>query len=49
MTFSDIVDDYDTLEDYFADHPDEENEFVDEMARLEDERFVEYPEDYRYA
>lgn len=38
---------YETLEDYFKDHPDEENEFVDELARLEEERFVEYPEDWR--
>lgn len=26
----------------------EENEIVDELARLENERFVEYPEDYAW-
>lgn len=46
-------DNYDSLEDYFADHPDEEEEFIEEMARLDAEKeLVDYPEDwpmYKYA
>ena len=50
MTFKDTgMGDYETLEEYFKDHPEEENEYVDELARLEEERFVEYPEDFAYA
>jgi len=49
MGFTDVNPEYENLEDYFRDHPEEEDEFVDELARLEEERFVELPEDYRYA
>jgi len=38
--------DYQNLDEYFKDHPDEEQEFIEEMARLEEERFVDYPDDY---
>lgn len=37
------------LEEYFAEHPDEEAEFIEEMARLEEEKFVEYPEEWPLA
>lgn len=35
-----------TLDEYYDTYRDEENEIVDELFRLENERFVEYPEDY---
>ena len=35
-----------TLEEYFDAHPDELDEWIDEMARLEEESFVDFPEDY---
>lgn len=35
------------LDEYFAEHPDEENEFIDEMARLSNvDEVLEYPEDW---
>ena len=35
------------LEEYFEEHPDEEDEFIDELARLEEEKGpVDYPEDW---
>lgn len=43
----DDIDMYDSLEDYFADHPEEENEFIDALAQLEAEKGLpEYPEDW---
>jgi len=34
-------------EDYFEEHPEEEDEFIDEMARLAAENeVVDYPEDW---
>lgn len=36
----------DDLEKYFEEHPEEEAEFIDEMARLMEEEFVEYPEEW---
>ena len=35
------------LEKYFQEHPDEETEFIEELARLYEEQFVDIPEDYR--
>ena len=35
-----------TIDDYVEQFLKEEDEFIDEMARLEEEKFVEYPEDY---
>ena len=40
---------YQDLVSYFKDHPDEEQEFIDEMARLDEENFVEFPEDFDYG
>ena len=37
---------YASIEEYFKDHPEEENEFYDEMARLQEDNFVEYPEEW---
>ena len=35
------------LEQYFAEHPEEEDEFIDEMARLSNVgEILEYPEDW---
>lgn len=40
---------YTSLAEYFADHPDEENGYYDDMAELAaEEEFVELPEDYAY-
>ena len=38
---------YQTIEDYFNEHPEEEEEFIEEMARLHfyDEP-IDYPEDW---
>ena len=33
------------IEDYFKEHPDEEEEFIEEMARLYSET-IDYPEDW---
>ena len=33
-------------EDYFMEYPEEEDEFIAEIARLEEEKFVEYPEEW---
>ena len=35
-----------TLEEYFKAHPDEEAEYIDAMAEMEAENFVDYPEDW---
>jgi len=36
-----------TLEEYFKAHPDEENEFIDEMARLHaNDEIIDYPDDF---
>ena len=35
-----------TLEEYFKAHPDEEAEYVDAMAEMDAENFIDYPEDY---
>lgn len=35
-----------TLEEYFKAHPDEEAEYIDAMAEMETENFVDYPEDW---
>ena len=40
---------YQDLVSHFKDHPDEEQEFIDEMARLDEENFVEFPEDFDYG
>lgn len=38
---------YETLEEYFADHPDEEQGYIDDMAEFaEQEGILEYPEDW---
>lgn len=38
-----------SLAEYFANHPEEEDEFIDEMARLEAEKGpVDYPYDYEW-
>lgn len=38
---------YADLEDFFKDHPDDEDEFLDELARLENEKGpIDYPEDW---
>lgn len=41
------MEEYETLEEYFADHPDEEADFYDDMAMLaECEDLIELPEDW---
>lgn len=35
-----------TLEEYFDKHPDELDEWIDAMAKIDEENFVDYPEDY---
>ena len=43
----DTVVEYESLKDYFADHPDEEADFYDDMATLaEYEDMIELPEDW---
>jgi len=38
------------LDEYFAEHPDEEDEFIEEMARLHaNDELIDYPDDYMYA
>lgn len=41
------MDDYETLEEYFADHPEEEEEFIEELARLQNTEPIDYPEDWK--
>ena len=36
---------YHSLDEYFADHPEEEAGYYDDLAEMNDD-FVEYPEDY---
>lgn len=36
---------YTCLAEYFQDHPDEENNFYDDMAEMNDE-VLDYPEDW---
>lgn len=44
------MDEYNSLEEYFADHPDEEEEFIEEMARLSYvDEILELPEDWCVA
>ena len=41
------MDEYETLEEYFADHPEEEAEFIEEMARLQNnDEVIDFPEDW---
>ena len=38
---------YTNLDDYFADHPDEEDGFYEDMAEMAHyDEYPEYPEDY---
>jgi hypothetical protein len=39
-------DEYSSLEEYFAEHPDEEADFYDDMAFLEEHDPMELPEDW---
>ena len=44
------MDEYETLEEYFADHPEEEQEFIDEMARLQwNDEVLDFPEDWDFS
>ena len=39
---------YTCLAEYFTDHPDDENSFYDDMAEIaEEEKEIDYPEDWR--
>lgn len=38
---------YTCLAEYFADHPDEEDGFYDDMAEMQEHDPVEYPEDWQ--
>lgn len=40
---------FQTVDEYVAAYKAEEDEFIDEMARLEEENFVEYPEEWPEA
>jgi len=41
---------YDSLEEYFEDHPEEEDGFYDDMAFLsEHEDIIEFPEDWNVS
>lgn len=43
-------DNYASIEEYFKDHPDEEAEYIEEIARLEAEKEpVDYPEDWPWV
>ena len=37
------------IEAYFTEHPDEEAEFVEEMARLYGDDEIDYPEDWGFG
>jgi len=42
-----IFDNYASPDEYFADHPEEEDAFYDEIAQLEEEKGpVDFPEDW---
>jgi hypothetical protein len=36
-------------EDYFAEHPEEEDDFIDALAELYDDTEIEYPEEWPEA
>ena len=38
---------YTSLDEYFADHPDEEAGYYDDLAEMQETDPVEYPEDWR--
>ena len=41
------MDEYIDLEQYFAEHPEEEDEFIEEMYRLSNmDEVIDYPEDW---
>jgi len=40
---------YTSLAEYFADHPDEEDAYYDDMAEMAMHEEYDYPEDYAYA
>jgi len=37
-----------SLEEYFAEHPDEENGYYDDMAELFSDDIFEYPDEYEW-
>ena len=39
---------YTCLAEYFADHPDEEADYYDDMAEMEADEVIDYPEDYEF-
>jgi hypothetical protein len=50
MKFTEVIEMepvYTNLDEYFKDHPDEENEFYDDMAEIYGyDEIIELPEDY---
>jgi len=40
---------YTSLDEYFADHPDEEDGYYDDMAELYADEIIDYPEDWNCA
>ena len=46
--WDEVYQSYDNLDDYFADHPEEYDDYVDDMAELYGhEDPVDYPEDWQ--